>query len=83
MTSCSVTLWSILCVQATLIDFAINLFMKGSCVYPLSVGESQEFSHANDTQQQAQQCWIHQVAGNPQLRRNFTETPIKRECWST
>ena len=68
MTSCRVTLWSILCVQATLIDFAVDSFMKGWCVYSLSVGESWEFSHANDTQQRAQQCWIHQVAGNPQRK---------------
>ena len=46
------------------------------------MGESQEFSHAKDTRQQAQQCWIHQVAGNPQRRRNFTETPMEQERWS-
>ena len=40
------------------------------------VGESREFSHANDTRQRAQ------VAGNPQRRRNFTETPMEQERWS-
>ena len=41
------------------------------CETMFTIGESRAISHANDTQQQAQQ-----VAGNPRRRRISTETPL-------
>ena len=49
------------------------------CETMFTVGESREISHANDTEKQAQQRWIHQMAGNPRRGRFPTETPLERE----
>ena len=42
------------------------------CEIMFTIGESQAISHANDTEQQAQQ-----VAGNPRRRRFSTETSLE------
>ena len=42
------------------------------CETMFTIGESRAISHANDTEQQAQQ-----VAGNPRRRRLSTETTLE------
>ena len=44
------------------------------CETMFTIGESRAISHANDTEQQAQQ-----VAANPRRGRFSTETPLERE----
>ena len=44
-----------------------------------TVAESPPISQANERQQQTQQRWIQQVAGNPRRARFTNETPQERE----
>ena len=44
-----------------------------------TVGQSPPISRANERQQQIQQPWIQEVAGNHRLGRFTNETPEERE----
>ena len=49
------------------------------CEKMFTVGETRPISDANEREQQTQQRWIEQAAGNSCPRRFPTETPLKRE----